>query len=285
MESKFDLFELKVELRGPYQVHSDEPPSYLITQAVWINGENLAPENPIDLRQLAKSCQMSGEFFIVTCGCGEAGCAGIDDGVRVTHFDDRLVWEVPVPLSYRGMTDAEAERHGNNRVYQRFNFDPNLYLATMQAGLREAKCLLFGEQQPVECSPDGFGPKDLLSLNPAVFSERGTPKGCLIIGKKVVVDRSPSWVTIDGIHFRLRQLPVPDAIRQLDVWSDWEPKACSGGYVFGDAAAPDWEVRRRKRLLGEYLASITMKGGMVFVTLRNDWEKRCKHQLVLGGRA
>lgn len=249
----FDEFDLRIELRGPYKEYSDEPATYLITQAVYINGENLAPDNPIDLAQLCKSCQLSGEFFIVTCSCGDVRCTGIDDGIRVSHFDGRIVWEVPTPLSYMEMTEEEVDAATKNRKYRKFTFHPAAYFSAVQEGLREAKALLFGEKQPVECSPYGMTPEKFLTLDPVVFSKRGAPLGCDIIGRKIVIHEW-GWITINGIPYRLRELPVPDDIKALD------------GYV-NYAAAPLSEVRRRIRVLAGYLSSIAISDCQIEASL------------------
>lgn len=286
MDAKYDHLELRVSLTGPHDQHDELTPQvYLITQAVLINGENLAPENPIDLRQLAKSCQLSGEFYIVTCGCGDAGCAGIEDGIRVSHFPDRINWEVPEPISVGNLTEKEYEQHLIKRTVRQYTFEPASYLAAVQTGLREARYMLFGEQQPVECSPYGFDPDDLLDLDPIVFSERGASPGCKIVGKKIGIERTPSHITINSIWYRLSELPVPDSIKQLDDWSAWEPKPCGEGFAYNYAEAPEREVRRRMKRLGDHLASITQSGGEIVITLRENWKSKRKHQLVLGGRA
>lgn len=286
MDGKYDHFELRISLTGPHDQDDELTPQvYLITQAVLINGENLAPENPIDLRQLAKSCQLPGEFYIVTCGCGEAGCAGIEDGIRVSHFPNRISWEVPEPISVSDLTEEECEQHRIKHSIRRYTFDPASYLAAVQTGLREARCMLFGEQQPVECSPYGFDRDDLLDLDPIVFSERGASPGCKIVGNRIGIEKTPGQVTINGIWFRLSELPVPEPIRKLDDWSAWEPKPCSDGFAYNYEAAPEWEVRRRMKLLGDYLAGITRSGGKIVITLRENWQAKRKHQLVLGGRA
>lgn len=287
----FDSIELKVSLTPQYAASSAETPEvYLLTQAVYINGENLAPDHPIDLIQLAKSCQIPGEFFIVTCGCGVAQCASIEDGIQVTHYPNQIAWEVPLPMSYKDLTAEEADWHSEHRTYRRFNFEPDAYLAAIQHGLREAKGLLFSECQPIECSPYGFDPEDLLELDPIVFSERAPAPGCQIVGKKVTIDRSPSWVEVNGISYDLKELPVPADIKALDDWSIWEPKPCESGLLWGIAAAPEYELRRRLKLLGNHLASITRRGGEVIVTLWEDWQedhryRYRRHQVAIYGRA
>ncbi len=284
-----DRMELKIDLTGPHAPYTDKPPNYLIVPSIHINGERLAPGNTISLVVLAKSCQSSGEFFIVTCDCGEAGCAGIDDGIRVTHFGDRIEWEIPDPISYRGMSQEQAVRISENRLYKKYVFQPEAYLSAVQEGLRIAKGLLFGEKQPAECVPDGFYPEQLLSLDPIVFSERGAPLGCQIVATKVFLDGTVDWVRINGIPYRLRDLPIPDDIKALGSWSDWEPKPCGlNGLVFGDLAAPEWELRRRIRLLADYLASITVKSGHVQASYRGwryQQRRSFDRQLVIYGRS
>ena len=145
MNDKYDHFELEISLTGPHdQDDALTPQVYVITQAVLINGENLAPKNPIDLCELAKSCQLPGEFYIVTCGCGDAGCAGIEDGIWVSHLSDSITWEVPEPISAGGLSEEDYERYHNKRTFRRFRFDPAAYLSAVQAGLREARHMLFG---------------------------------------------------------------------------------------------------------------------------------------------
>jgi hypothetical protein len=288
--SSHDQFELRVELTGPHTPYADSLACYLIEQSIYINGERLAPEHAIYLIHLAKSCQLSGEFFIVTCDCcGDAGCAGIDDGIRVTHFGDRIEWEVPDPISYRGMSREQVEQTSQNRVYKRFSFQPNAYLSEVQEGLRIAKGLLFGEKQPVDCSPDGLTPELLLSLDPIVFNERGATIGCLIVADKVAINGGVHWIVINGISYHLREFPVPEDVKALDYWSDWEPKPCGpNGLILGDLAAPVWERRRRIRLLANYLASMTLETGMIQVSYRGRECKdgtRVDHQLVIRGRS
>jgi len=279
-EHSFDRFELRVELQGPCETYSEKARSR-ITQSVFINGKNIAPENSIDLIDLSKSCQLSGEFFIVTCGCGEAGCAGIYDGIRVTHFDDRIMWEAPDPLAHLGLSDEEVEQLGEDRVYKQFSFESQAYLLAVEEGLRIAKGFLFCDKQPVECSPYGMAPERLLTLDPIVFSERGASVGCQIVGRTVQIRDGLYWVTINGIYYRLDELPIPEDIKALNDWSGWEPKSCEGGFVFGDLAAPEHEVRRRVRVLARHLATIAHRRTEIQVT---DRVRSCKDGLRIGRR-
>lgn len=97
----------------------------------FINGEDIAPDRPIDLRQLAKSCRLSGEFFIVTCGCG---FPETDDGIRVTHQADRIVWQVPELESF-----SEEAQGAHSHICRTYVFRPEQYLEAAQEGLCDAK--------------------------------------------------------------------------------------------------------------------------------------------------
>lgn len=46
---------------------------------------------------LAAAATQAGEFYIATCGCGMPDCAGIYRGVRVSHSNGIINWEIPVP--------------------------------------------------------------------------------------------------------------------------------------------------------------------------------------------
>jgi hypothetical protein len=46
----------------------------------------------IDIDQLIKSMQHPGEYFIVTCTCGDAGCGGVFEGIGVVHEPGVIRW-------------------------------------------------------------------------------------------------------------------------------------------------------------------------------------------------
>lgn len=63
----------------------------------------------VDLGQLALSLQGDGEFFIITCTCGVAGCAGLTRGIQVTHDGRNVHWVVRQPGPTRTLVfDGEA---------------------------------------------------------------------------------------------------------------------------------------------------------------------------------
>jgi hypothetical protein len=76
----------------------------------------------VDLTELAKTLDTDGEFFIITCSCGDAGCAGINEGVQVTREHNVLRW-----LVRKSGKGPEPERA--------FTFNAEAYTAAVKRGL------------------------------------------------------------------------------------------------------------------------------------------------------
>jgi hypothetical protein len=76
----------------------------------------------VDLVELAKTLDTDGEFFIITCSCGDPGCAGITEGVHVTRDKHILRWVIPDHGK-----GAEPEKH--------FTFDVEAYRTTVKQGI------------------------------------------------------------------------------------------------------------------------------------------------------
>jgi len=47
---------------------------------------------------LKKASWESGTFFLITCGCGTPGCAGIYNPIKVEHNGDEVVWFIQEPI-------------------------------------------------------------------------------------------------------------------------------------------------------------------------------------------
>jgi hypothetical protein len=88
----------------------------------------------VDLGQLALSLQGDGEFVIITCTCGVAGCAGLTRGIEVTHDGKNVHWVVREP--------------GPTRT---FVFDGEAYAGAIKQGLAqfEQRCVEHPGMEPV----------------------------------------------------------------------------------------------------------------------------------------
>lgn len=95
-------FELRLKqwVSSPADDPARPSQSELILAAeIWIDGVLLDEPHTVSvgdvLRSFAKpgvrSCS-SGWHFVFTCGCGNACCANIDEGVGVVHTDDAVDW-------------------------------------------------------------------------------------------------------------------------------------------------------------------------------------------------
>jgi hypothetical protein len=74
----------------------DEVGNHLLEAVIKIDGEPLVNFDfyglAADLRELERSASDEGAFFIITCSCGNAGCAGIREGIEVKHRAGRVLW-------------------------------------------------------------------------------------------------------------------------------------------------------------------------------------------------
>ena len=52
----------------------------------------------VDMVELRKSLLRSGDYFILTCWCGEPSCMGIEAGIRVTHEGFLVRWHLQDPF-------------------------------------------------------------------------------------------------------------------------------------------------------------------------------------------
>jgi hypothetical protein len=81
-----------IQLRHFIRTETDEPDS--LVAVLEFNGNNSDPNDPeyVDLNQLKSSLHEDGTFFIWTCSCGAPGCAGMFDGVAISHIGDTTSW-------------------------------------------------------------------------------------------------------------------------------------------------------------------------------------------------
>lgn len=79
---------------------------------IWIDGQRMESEHAIDFFDLLRSVHEPIERYrsnIFTCGCGVSSCAGIIDGVSVTHHGRYVFWTFRTPLKGGWGKHAEAD--------------------------------------------------------------------------------------------------------------------------------------------------------------------------------
>lgn len=106
------------------RIRSEEFEEDVILTEIFVDGKLLLDFESnylaTDLLSLERSRDQDGEFFIVTCVCGIPGCAGIREGIRVTHPDGNVHWVV------RGVGETQT-----------FYFDPEQYESAIKYGIKQ----------------------------------------------------------------------------------------------------------------------------------------------------
>ena len=77
-------------------VATDKSPAHLVGE-LRVDGTRIGEGPVLDIRRLAEALTSEGEHFIFTCGCGDAGCAGIFEGVRSQISGDEVTLAGSLP--------------------------------------------------------------------------------------------------------------------------------------------------------------------------------------------
>jgi hypothetical protein len=113
------------------------------------------PENlPVDLGTLVRSLTESGGHDVFTCGCGSSACAGVAEGIDVSHEGGDVNWRYRLPQSsdgFGGDDRYEAWLAGSTEVQH--TFDRRQALWAVFEALREADQTHGGA---AEYPPQGF---------------------------------------------------------------------------------------------------------------------------------
>lgn len=88
------------------------------------------------LRDLLASARCPGAYQLVTCECGYAPHAGLDELICVSHPDTgSVVWEIDI----KGLAPALDDALGATEGFIRLHFERNEYEADIRAMLREVQ--------------------------------------------------------------------------------------------------------------------------------------------------
>ena len=89
--------------------------------------------------RLAKTLITDGEFLIITCSCGDAGCAGINEGIHIAREKAVLHWLVR--NSGKGVVPEK-----------RFTFDVEAYTTAVKRGIVQFM-QLYDDNPTIDTSP------------------------------------------------------------------------------------------------------------------------------------
>lgn len=87
---------MRNELQLRSYLDTEEPNESVLRVALMIDGEAFVDpqQYAIDLQALVSSQYSPKEYYIITCTCGDAGCAGIWKGIQVLHDAVSVHWVV-----------------------------------------------------------------------------------------------------------------------------------------------------------------------------------------------
>lgn len=195
-----------------------------------VNGRALLPRLTFDAFEVLAQRTDSGAAFLFTCGCGEPGCAGIDDEMYIGRTGPLVTWEFPEE-PFRGLLDESWFAPGAPLELQ---FSQTQYQAALQQLTDRLLTLERAAGGSLAIAPDAILPTEPLSTRLAVrirqkqeeveqMADRLATFGPLLaedvvadVGNGVTV-RIPAWtVPLTAADLAIpTDLPEPD--RQAEV--------------------------------------------------------------------
>jgi hypothetical protein len=133
---------------------------------IWVDGELLDEPHFIDLPQLVHSLHVAGWHEIFTCGCGVGGCAGIVEGIHVTHREGLIAWSFRRPQSAGNLLEPALSEWERTAVPVSFTFDKAQMLAAIEAFLDAVRAKVRIKPERFNWPVHGFYIADLLRLDP-----------------------------------------------------------------------------------------------------------------------
>lgn len=203
---KSNRLSFEVMKRGP-----DGHGSVWLCIVVKIDGEPYGQAFVADVFAFAKSCQSAGEMDLFTCGCGISGCAGIFEGVRVTHTEAVIEWQCPDPLADDQDSDEEYPV-----AWRYFSFDPDQYAEAVEECIGRFVSLAIMPPSATNFPVHGWKIEELVDLEARPFSERVPGKPRKIVARTVIVDAYVDRIIVGGNSYRLRDLNLPDDLLRLN---------------------------------------------------------------------
>lgn len=184
--------------------------SWLDTDVI-IDGQPFGADFSVDIFAFAKSCQSAGEMDLFTCGCGVAACAGIFEGIRVSHAKSAIEWQCPSPLAGDLESDAEYPV-----AWQHFSFDPEQYASAVEECIGRLITLAMMPPVTTEFPVHGCKLEELIWLETRPFSARRPVESRTIIARSILVDAYADLIVVGGNSYLLSELRLPESLVNLN---------------------------------------------------------------------
>ena len=133
---------------------------------IWVDGQHIDEPHPIDLLLLVQSLHESGWFEIFTCGCGVGGCAGIVDGIQVTHNTGLVQWSFRRPQSAANLLGPALSEWEKTAVPVVLTFEWTQMVNAIQDYLDAIRSLVRAEPSRFEWPVHGLSVSDVVKIDP-----------------------------------------------------------------------------------------------------------------------
>lgn len=158
-------FELRLE-EGVAQGKTLSDGKIVLFSEIWVDGQHLDEPHPIDLPLLVQSLHVPGFYEIFTCNCGAAGCAGIVEGIEVTHDADLVHWSLRRPQSVSTLNLPSFSAWEKTAKQVTLTFDRAQMVHAVQAYLETVLALVGDEPGKGDWPVYGLSVQDVLKIDP-----------------------------------------------------------------------------------------------------------------------
>ena len=159
-------FELRLNALGAAANDGQTANEIRLITEIWIDGRYLDEPHPINLIALMMSIHHPGSHYIFTCECGISDCAGIPEGVVVLHSENKVVWRMRRPQSYRSTPELSISAWEASASWFSFEFDRDQMMASVCAYLIRLRHTIRHSTVKVQWPILGFDLEAIFRIDP-----------------------------------------------------------------------------------------------------------------------
>jgi len=163
-EKHCNHFELRLE-EGVAQGQHLRGGKITLDSEIWVDGRHIDEPHFIDLPLLVQSLHEQRWFEIFTCGCGFGGCAGIVDGIHVTHDADLVRWSFCRPQSAGNLLNPALSEWERTAVPVVLTFGRTKMVKAIEDYLDAVRALVGLDPSKFEWPVHGLIVQDVLKID------------------------------------------------------------------------------------------------------------------------
>ncbi len=165
LDKSCNHFELRLKDGVAQRLDSSDKEIMLLSE-IWVDGRHLDEPHFIDLPMLVQSLYEQRWFDIFTCGCGVGMCAGIVDGIQVTHDAGLVRWSFRRPLAADNLLDPELSEWEKTAVPVVLTFDRTQMVKAIEDYLDAVRALVGAEPNRFAWPVCGTSIRYVLNIDP-----------------------------------------------------------------------------------------------------------------------